>query len=191
MYPTYTVAERLLKPIGLAFILLLPLGRFQPAEARDLRLLTTLEAANLSARISLARCLAVEVREGPGGNIFTFSEFEVLQMAKGSLPAHFTLRLLGGRLGNVEVDAPYLPRFTPGEEVVLFLGRDNADGYPTIFPQGVFAIRTHPMSGEKVVVPSPTGLSLFHVRDNTPYPVPPKYTPLEDFLFSLEKLERD
>lgn len=185
----YTTVDRFFHPIGLALALLLSFGALQFIEARDYRTLTTLQVANLSSRIVWARCRAVDVRQTEGG-IFTFSEFEVLRVVRGSLPGdHLTLRLIGGRVGDVQIRTPFVPKFTPGEEVVLFLGRDNPDGYPTIFIQGVFRVRTHPMNGEKVVVPAPTDLLLFRASNDTAYPAPPDLTPLEDFLFSLKKLK--
>jgi|SRR3972149_604210 len=185
----YRTDRKLLRCIGFILFMLFPLGLSQPGKAGDLRDLTTLEVARLSSRIVFAKCRSSDVREVTGGNIFTFSEFDVFQTVKGSFPKdRFILRLLGGRIGNVEVDAPFTPRFTPGKEVVLFLGRDNADGYPTIFPQGVFEVCTKPKTEEKIVVPNPTDIPLFHARDNTAYSTLPKFTPLEDFLFSIGKL---
>lgn len=190
--PMCAIAGRLFKHMGLALVTLLSLELFQPPSvATELGSLTTLDEAKLSTRIVLSKCTAVEVRELAGGNIFTFSEFETLRMVKGNLPStHFTLRLLGGRIGDVEIDAPFTPKFTPGEEVVLFLGPDNVDGYPTISFTGIFKVRTNPVNGKKVVVPTPTGLTLFHTSDNTAYSDSPKLLPLEDFLFSLEKLNQ-
>lgn len=71
----------------------------------------------------------MDVREVAGGNIFTFSEFEVLENVKGNSDKNsFTLRLLGGRVGNVQITSPIDMNFNPGEKYVLFLGVENADG---------------------------------------------------------------
>src|SRR5262249_50334025 len=90
-----------------------------PADAQDLNPLTTLEASRTAARIVLARCEGVQVREAAGGHIFTYVDFRALQVVKGELPTGFGLRLLGGRVGNVEIEAPLMPKFVAGEEVVL------------------------------------------------------------------------
>lgn len=157
----------------------------------DLRKLTIKQLIDLSTRIVLAKCRAVSVRESAGGNIFTFSEFEAERMLKGSLPPKgFTLRLLGGRVGDVEISSELMPKFTPGAEVVLFLGRDNEAGYPTVFPQGVFRVRNDSTDKRKHVTPKPEGLPLFRAQDQQPYSNPPESLPLEDFLFSLQKLIR-
>jgi len=139
-------------------------------ETGDLRALTTPKLVELSNRIVLAKCSAVEVREGTGGNIFTFSNFNVLQVIKGSMPTkEFRLRLLGGRIGNIEVDHSGIPQFAAGEEVVLFLGQNNQEGYPTIFPQATFRVRTQPVTGLKIILPNPTDLPLYRAADKQPY----------------------
>ena len=92
------------------------------------RPLTTPQVVKLSTRIILARCLSVNVRELTGGNIFTFSEFEALQVLKGKITGkNFTLRLYGGRVGNVEIDGSSMPQFAAGEELVLgkIAGQNN------------------------------------------------------------------
>jgi hypothetical protein len=156
----------------------------------DLRPLTTPQVVELSTRIIMAKCLTVSVREASGG-IFTFSEFEVLEVLKGKLQGkNLTLRLYGGRLGNIEIDSSSMPQFAAGEEVILSLGSDNLHGYPTIFPQGTFRIALDPQSHQRVVVTRPNGLPMFRAKDKQPYSGSPPI-PLEDFLFSLQKLIDD
>lgn len=155
----------------------------------SVRDLSTLRVAELSDRIVLAKCRAVDVRELAGGNIFTFSEFEVLENVKGNSDENsFTLRLLGGRVGNVEITSPISRDFNPGEKYVLFLGATNADGYPTIAPQAIFEVRINPVDKNESIVPNPTGLRLHRAKDKQRYSAPPEHLPLEDFLFSLSKV---
>ena len=154
----------------------------------DVRPLTTKQVFDLSARVVLARCHSVTTRRVNGGNIFTFSEFAITSVIKGPPGEVVTLRLLGGRIGNEEVRTDSLPTFKDQEEVVLFLGKENKDGYPTVFPQGVFRIRTEPVTQTKVVVPKPSGLQLFNSQGK-PYSSAPESLPLEDFLLSLRKLK--
>lgn len=153
----------------------------------DVRPLTTKQVFDLSSRVVLAKCRNVTTRR-ENGNIFTFSEFEITSVVKGPPGDALTLRLLGGRIGNDEVSAANIPSFKTEEEVVLFLGQENKDGYPTIFPQGVFRVRTDPVSQTKVVTPKPSGLQLFNSQGK-PYSSAPESLPLEDFLLSLRKLK--
>ena len=154
--------------------------------------MSTSEDARESRRIVLARCVSVDVRKDLGGNIFTFSVFTVLRNVKGEGSAsHFTLRLIGGRIGGVETRAEGIPQFTPNEEVVLFLGPENQDGYPIVFSEEVFRVRIESTSGAKTVQPVPSGLPLYRAANRTPYDSKPDALPLEDFVYSLSKLTDD
>jgi len=162
--------------------------RIPREDASDLRTLTTPEAAKLAARVVLAHCRKVTVRQTEAG-IFTFTDFDVVRTLKGSFPkTSLTLRLLGGALHDKVVDAPFMPSFTSGADVVLFLGADNADGFPTIFPQAVFEVVTDPGSGQRIVRPSPTSLTIYRKSDGSAHPTLPAPVTLEDFLYSLERL---
>lgn len=158
-------------------------------EGGDLQEMMTVDVAKLSNRIVLAKCRAVDVREVAAGNIFTFSEFDVLQTVKGkSDKDSFTVRLLGGRIGDVKITSPLNIEFKPGDKYVLFLGKENKDGYPTISPQAVFHVRTNPVDKSEIVAPNPTGVQLYRAKDQQRYSDLPENLPLEDFLFSLGKL---
>lgn len=171
--------------VGVLFLLLFVV----PLAGTELRSMTTAEAARLARRIVVAECRAVDVREADG-QIFTFTDFDAITTVKGTLPPQFTLRLVGGQVGDVTVDAPLTPRFVPGERLVLFLGADNKKGYPVIFPQAVFRVRTRPGTTEKIVAPKPTGLVLYRASDGRAYPTPlPADVLLEDLVFSLRKLQ--
>jgi hypothetical protein len=159
--------------------------------AADERKMTTLEVAKLSRRVVLARCRSVDVREIAGSNIFTFYEFEVLQELRGGTGENsFTLRILGGRVGNSEVSSVLDYVFVPEQRYVLFLGRENAEGYPTIASQSIFQVRVNPLDKSAVVTPTPTGLKLYSAKDGRRYSDQPDLLPLEDFLLSIKKLDR-
>jgi hypothetical protein len=104
-----------------------------------------LEMVRRAERIVVARCLSSEPRIlQPGGVIFTFVEFDTTDLVKGKLPARFTLRLLGGTVGGRTIDADGTPTFTPGDEVILLLGPDNAEGYPVIGMQSFYRTSRDP-----------------------------------------------
>jgi hypothetical protein len=156
--------------------------------AGDERKRTTLEVAKLSSRAVVARCRAVDVREVAGGNIFTFYEFDTLATLKGEEAGDgFTLRILGGRVGNAEITPALNVEFVPGQKYVLFLGRENAEGYPTISSQSVFQVRVSPLDRSEVVTPSPAGLPIYNARSGRKYDETPDLLSLEDFLFSVRK----
>lgn len=157
--------------------------------AIDIRKLSISELASSSERIVLARCINGETREIPMG-IFTFTSFAEEKVLKGSAgQKNFTLRLPGGQVGTRIVDAPGVPTFSKGETVLLFLGKKNRDGFPTLFPQGVFRVMPLANHGAKTgISPIPADLPLMYADSGKPYPSRPDEMPLNDFLYSLSRL---
>jgi hypothetical protein len=157
-----------------------------PIRAQRGLAMTTLDAADKARAVVNARVLSVDVRS-VAGNIYTFVDFQTISVAKGDVPARFTHRMLGGRLGNVEIDAgDEMPKFTPGEEVVIFLGPEfSSDGYPTLFPHQVYRVATQ--GGVKYVTPNPTGLVVGDTRGGPVNPSAP--TRLEDFLNAVKSVK--
>jgi hypothetical protein len=147
---------------------------------------TTPELVHLAHRIALAEVKQSHVGEALG-NIFTFTDFKVVRMLKGAIAdGDFTLRLHGGRMGDREIEGVLKIDFHPGERFILFLGKDNASGYPTILPSALFRVRKS--AGTDVVEPSPAGLTLYRAKDHTQYQGHPELVPLDDFLYSLERV---
>lgn len=148
------------------------------------------DMVQLSTRIVLAKCRSTESAHvaSLGDNIFTFTEFDVSEVLKGNIVDKLTLRLLGGRVGDVEDIVKGMPGFTPGEEVVLLLGDENVDGYPTVFEGGVFRISMDVAKEEKVVTTSVNSIPLYNSTNGLSYSETPKTIYLEDLLYSIEKL---
>ena len=153
-----------------------------PARAQRFVQMTTADAASKARAIVVAQVLSVQVREE--GNIYTFIDFQSLDVVKGQVPARFTYRILGGRIGNTEVSGGVeLPRFTVGETVVLFLGPEvSADGYPTVFLQHIYRVSV-PRGGVRTVSPTPTALTVSGV------PTSSGALRLEDFLSALRRAQ--
>jgi hypothetical protein len=87
-----------------------------------------------------ARFIASETR-WENGTIWTFANFAVLEILKGSPPATILVRLTGGRAGHLETRVEGVPHFTPGEETILFLERTSAGDYGiTSWTQGTFRV---------------------------------------------------
>jgi hypothetical protein len=152
--------------------------------------LTLTDYVRRSKWIVLATSQSTEVREVSGGNIFTFARFEVLDSVKGDFPDKIlTLRVLGGRLGNVEVTPPFEKDFIAARKYVLFLGAKNEAGYPTITPQAIFLVERDPDTDQEIVLPVPADLPLYDSRGGKPYKGTPGLVSLDDFLFSLRKVK--
>jgi hypothetical protein len=81
------------------------------------------------------------------GEIWTFTSFDVDEVWSGTAPARITVRLLGGRTGNITSSVSGIPRFMPGEDVVLFLETTARGDYSVVsWQQGTFRVR-HSLSG--------------------------------------------
>ena len=152
----------------------------------DARPMSTSELARISAAIALVRCRSVTVGE-EDGNIFTFITFDVEQQVKGPASPEITLRLIGGRVGNVIVPGLADIGFRAGRQYVLFMGKPNAAGYPTTSAQGVFGVRTGG-DGGLFVDPAPDGLPIWSAASGQPFANAPARVRLDDFLLSLKQL---
>jgi hypothetical protein len=102
--------------------------------------------------------------------IYTFTEIEVLDAmhTPSPLPKTVTVRTLGGEVGKIGMRVSGTERFTPNEEVVIFLRADPSDAkvFQTVgMSQGKFNV----LHEEKatVVVPSHEGLAFAKPDEKT------------------------
>jgi len=91
-----------------------------------------------------------------GGEIWTFTSFAVEDSWKGApfgAAQQLTVRLLGGSVGNLSSTVSGVPRFRPGEEVILFLQSTTRGDYSIVsWVQGTFRIHRDARSGAEIVV---------------------------------------
>ncbi len=137
-------------PIALAVALaLLPLA----AEATLSRAVPFEEKVDNASAIVVARCLTQESRWDDAHKwILTYSRFRVEKAFKGLPVPEVTIVTPGGSVGGVHQDTIGVPKFTEGEDVVLFV-RDTKAG-PTVafFEQGTYRVVTE--GSERMVVPA-------------------------------------
>jgi hypothetical protein len=116
-----------------AHLLLLFIASRTLAIDSELQLLPARVAEN--DRIVLATCMTARSRfvEKYGNTLFTFYRFDGVRALKGR-GGSFELRIVGGAVGDIEDSIDDLPAklFVPGKHYLLFLGADNADGYPVL-----------------------------------------------------------
>ena len=123
---------------------------------------TTLARMNLrqltaaATAIVRARCLG-SFSAWENGEIWTRTRFQTLESFKGTLPAEFTVRLVGGQVGAIESIVSEVPRFSPGEEVVLFLDPTKGGDYAvTAWVEGTFRVR-HDRAGRAFITEDSAG----------------------------------
>lgn len=112
-----------------------------PAGATTLARMSLRSLTQASKAIVRARCLGSS-SEWEAGEIWTVTRFQALETFKGAPPAQFTVRLIGGEVNGIESIVSEVPRFQPGEEVVLFLQPSHAGSYSvTAWSEGTFRVR--------------------------------------------------
>ena len=133
-----------------------------------------------ASTVARVRCLGNEVRV-EGGEIWTFTYFEVLETLKGSAPREITVRLLGGRIGGFVSTVDGVPRFREGEEVFLFLEPTRAgDLSVTSWVQGTFRIERDNLKQE-LVTQDTSGLAVFDPATRQFRPGGIRRLPMEEF----------
>src|SRR6202453_1441368 len=93
---------------------------------------------HVSRLILRARCLENSTA-WDAGEIWTFTTYEPTEVWKGSAPPRVSVRLLGGRIGNLTSNVSGVPRFHAGEDVVLFLTPTTLGDFSVVsWVQGTF-----------------------------------------------------
>jgi hypothetical protein len=98
------------------------------------------ELAHRASAVARVRCLAVQSL-WDRNEIWTETQFEVVEREKGLLGGLVTVRTLGGSIGNLHSHVDGVPAFRPEEEVYLFLWGNPGEPYRVLgWSQGTFRI---------------------------------------------------
>jgi hypothetical protein len=146
-----------------------------PAGATTLRKMDLPELVSSADRIVHARAVNGTVYWDPGGTqIFTDTDFEVMDEAKGQGPATLTVRLLGGRIDPAEMREEGAPIFSIGDEFLLFT-LDRGDGTSNLvgFTQGVMHVLTESPGTKIAVSEVPLGATVIQLGGPQPTIVRP------------------
>jgi hypothetical protein len=109
------------------------------------------QMARKAPLIARARCIGNSTG-WDAGEIWTFTNFEVEETWRGTAPVAITVRLLGGRMGNLTSTISGIPRFQPNEEVILFLESTPRGGFSVAgWAQGTLRIRRNIRTGAENV----------------------------------------
>ena len=132
-----------------------------PARATTLKRMSVADLSRAAHTVVRARCVTSSTR-WDAGEIWTFTTFDVEELWKGSAPAQITVRLLGGSAGNFTSTVSGVPRFAPGEELILFLERTPAQDFSIVsWMQGTFRIAHSRTTGEEIVTQDTAAFPVF------------------------------
>lgn len=115
-----------------------------------------------------ARFVDAQARQDRG-SIWTFAQFQVLDTLEG-VPSgqRITVRLPGGQIGHLRESVDGVPRFAPGERVVLFLERTSAGDFGiTGWTQGTFRVDESAGPGSEILTQDTSAIPIFdpHARE--------------------------
>jgi len=116
--------------------------------------------------------------------IFTSTHIAVDESYKGRSAATIEVVQIGGTVGNVQVTAHGALKWSPGEEVVLFLEPFTEGRYQVVgFSQGKFHIERDPETGAAYILrPALSGAELVGAPDSTGASAQVEKTSLDKFL---------
>jgi len=138
-----------------AMLAALRVGTAATASATTLERMSVAKMTQNAQLVVRAQCLANSVA-WDGGEIWTFTSFEVEDSWKGAptgAAQQVTVRLLGGSVGHLTSTVSGVPRFRPGEEVILFLQSTARGDFSIVsWVQGTFRIHRDTRSGAEIVV---------------------------------------
>jgi hypothetical protein len=156
------------------------------AHATTLERMSLEKMSQITKTIARVRCIS-NATIWDSGEIWTVTIFDVEQTWRGTLPAQITVRLLGGRLGGITSTVSGVPRFSPGEEAVLFLERmPSGDLSVVSWQQGVFRIRHNNRGGDESVTQDTASFATFDQRTRRMQTVGISRMPLSDFRADVE-----
>jgi hypothetical protein len=142
----------------IAFVLILAavhVGSAPMVTATTLERMSVAKMTQSAQLVVRAQCLG-NSSAWDGGEIWTFTSFEVEDAWKGApsgAAQQVIVRLLGGSVGNLSSTVSGVPRFRPGEEVILFLQPTARGDFSIVsWVQGTFRIHRDTRSGAEIVV---------------------------------------
>jgi hypothetical protein len=116
---------------------------------------------HVSRLILRARCVENSTA-WDAGEIWTFTTYEPTEVWKGSAQSRVSVRLLGGRIGNLTSNVSGVPRFRIGEDVVLFLAPTTRGDFSVVsWVQGTFRIHRDQRTGEDTVTQDSASFDTF------------------------------
>ena len=98
---------------------------------------------------------SLSVWEGEGGqrHIETYVTFKIEDNVKGQAGASYTIRMLGGTVGDETMEVTDTPKFTVGDREILFVEHNNDQFVPLVgIDHGRFHVQKDEQTGRDIVV---------------------------------------
>lgn len=131
------------------------------ANATTLARLTFNDLTSQATAIARVQCLRSS-SYWKNGEIWTRSEFAVVEQSKGDLPPIVEVEMPGGAIGHLHARVDEVPAFHPAEEDYLFLWTSPNGTLRVLgWSQGVFRIRKDPATGLETVTQDSAAAPLF------------------------------
>lgn len=144
-----------------ALVLVITLAMATMAGATTLERMSLKKMAAAAPVIVRARCAGNSVARDEG-EIWTLTSFDVEETWRGAPLARITVRLLGGRMGEITSHVSGVPTFLPGEDVVLFLQPTvHGDLSVVSWEQGTFRIHRQAPGAQALVTQDTASFATF------------------------------
>jgi hypothetical protein len=135
----------------IAVLVLLGTGAF-PAQASTEQKLSLAQLSAQADVIIRGQVETITTRQASDRRpISTMIQISVERQFKGLKVSTVTIEQPGGSQGDVTLGVPGSPEFSPGENVILFIGRSRGAFKIVGGKQGKFTIKTAPESSKEVV----------------------------------------
>jgi hypothetical protein len=161
------------------------------ATATTLARMSVAKMTSAAGVIAHARCVGATTA-WDAGEIWTFTTFQTEEAWKGSVAPRFTVRLLGGRAGDLTSIVAGVPRFQAGEEVVLFLEITGHGDFSIVsWMQGTFRIRRDVRTGAETAVQDTADFATFDPAARRFEPTGIRSVPLDALRALVDAARRD
>jgi len=169
-----------------AAIIALALAIVAAAGATTLERMSLEQMAAAAPLIVRARCAGNSVARDEG-EIWTFTSFGIEETWRGSPPTQLRVRLLGGTMGDITSHVSGVPRFTQGEDVVLFLQPTRRGDYSIVsWEQGTFRVHQDAAGMKALVTQDTASFVTFDSATHQFQPSGIRRMPLDEFRARVE-----
>jgi len=130
-------------------------------QATTLARLSIEQMAAAADHVARVRCTASE-SHWENGAIWTVTTFAMVESMKGDLPPQVKVRLPGGRVGHLTALVDGTPKFSPGDDAIVFLEQTPAGDYSvTAWVEGTFRISRDLRTGRETVTQDSSAFAVF------------------------------